>query len=109
MATITAEYKNLIQLDGKKNLWWIILHSRAPIMSIIYSSPNILSKICGLLSITAREQTYISEMMKTINHNIMDWLTGIKMEWKSVLTYPFDYFENHVKAINIFQVFTNSE
>ena len=36
------------------------LHSRAPIMSTINSSLKILSKICGLLSKTAREQTYSS-------------------------------------------------
>jgi hypothetical protein len=26
-----------------------------------------------------------------------------------ILTDPFHYFENHVKAIRIFQIFTNSE
>lgn len=80
------------------------LHSRAPMMSTINSSLKILSRIVGLLSKTARVQ------ITGINKNDNDKM-GFKINimQKLILTDPFDDFENHVKAIHVFQVFAHSK
>jgi len=91
-------------LDWEINFGRMHLHSRAPMMSTIYSSLKILSRIVGLLSKTARVQ------ITGINKNDNDKM-GFKINimQKLILTDPFDNFENHVKAIHVFQVFTHSK
>lgn len=84
------------------------LHSSEPMISMINSSPNIFSKIWGLLSKTASNQidiTYYQQTMRIEAAHKED----IIVEWKLLLTNPFDYFIYHVKTINVFQVFTDSK